>query len=83
MNDSFDQQLPSAVGYATTDELIIAHLTSILHRTTPPHHHHPPNTGQTRPMAVDEELGVVRRLCFAAESPRELRRVIQVRLGYV
>jgi RNase P/RNase MRP subunit p30 len=28
---------------------------------------------------IEEELAVVRRLCFAAESPRELRRAVEVR----
>ena len=32
---------------------------------------------------IEEELAVVRRLCYAAESPRELRRAVQVRLGCV
>lgn len=31
---------------------------------------------------IEEELAVVRRLCYAAESPRELRRAVQVRLGF-
>lgn len=29
---------------------------------------------------IEEELAVVRRLCFAADSPRGLRRTVQVRL---